>query len=150
MRYSKEKQQEWLGLCDYVHKNILEYDDKMKFPKTLALRLKGLAKGQFIANNKAKPMAEYSFKDILLTFKMNKLDILIATANKDKFKDEKHLINYIMVIIESKINDVVKTRIRIEKENDRAKDVVVQEAENKAEYIIKTKEVKNKKLDDLW
>ena len=141
--------EEWLKLCDYVHKEILLYSKDMKFPKSLALRLRGLSKGQFIANNKIKPMANYTIEDILLTFKINKLDILNSTSDKFKFKDEKHRINYIMVIVENKINDVVLKRQKLRKENEIVKDVEVQE-KSKAEYIKKSKSIKNEKLKSLW
>lgn len=149
-KYSKEKQEKWLKLCSYVHKEILGYSEEMKFPKKLALRLKGLSRGQFLANNNIEPMAEYSFDDILLTFKINKLDILISAGDKGKFKDESHRINYIMVIIENKINDVVLRKSKLNKEKEIIESVEVQEG-RKADYIKKTKKSKvSSRLSDLW
>lgn len=149
-RYSDEKQSKWLELCEYVKKEILEYDDEMKFPKILALRLKGLSNGVFIANTNIRPLASYEFEDILLTFKMYKLDILIAIRDKSKFKDENHRINYVMVIIENKLNEVVIKRKKIEKEKSRAESVEIQNNDVKANYIRKTKSKKNDKFKDLW
>ncbi len=139
-----------MELCEYVKKEILEYDDEMKFPKILALRLKGLSNGVFIANTNIRPLASYEFEDILLTFKMYKLDILIAIRDKSKFKDENHRINYVMVIIENKLNEVVIKRKKIEKEKSRAESVEIQNNDVKANYIRKTKSKKNDKFKDLW
>ncbi|WP_283697638.1 hypothetical protein [Clostridium perfringens] len=149
-KYSNKKQEKWLELCEYVKKEILEYDDEMKFPKILALRLKGLSNGVFIANTNIRPLASYEFEDILLTFKMYKLDILIAIRDKSKFKDENHRINYVMVIIENKLNEVVIKRKKIEKEKSRAESVEIQNNDVKANYIRKTKSKKNDKFKDLW
>ncbi|MDU4051218.1 MAG: hypothetical protein E7H33_09900 [Clostridium perfringens] len=149
-KYSDEKQYKWLELCEYVKKEILEYDEDMKFPRSLALRLKGLSKGQFIANTNIRPLASYEFEDILLTFKMYKLDILIAIRDKSKFKDENHRINYVMVIIENKLNEVVIKRKKVEKEKSRAESVEIQNNDVKANYIRKTKLKKNDKFKDLW
>ena len=42
MRNIKKKENEqWNELCEYVKKEILEYDDNMKFPQYLALKLQG-------------------------------------------------------------------------------------------------------------
>ena len=148
-KYSNEKQEKWLELCEYVKKEILGYGDEMKFPKPLALRLKGLSKGQFVANKNIKPMANYSFEDILLTFKINKLDILMAIGDKNKFKDEEHRINYFMVIIEKKLNDTVLKRKKIEKEKAAVENVEIQNG-RKADYIKKTKAKNNDKFKELW
>lgn len=145
----KVEHKKFLELCEYVKTEILELPDDCKFPKHLALRLKGLRNGKFMANNKVNPMAEYSFEVILLTFKINKYEMLKYLRKKNYFKDEEHRINYMMSIVEIKIND---TFLRVkQKEKDKIK------IENKdfyehdiAEYKPKTKEIKNSRLNDLW
>ena len=50
MRNIKKKDNEqWIELCEYVKKEILEYDDNMKFPQYLALKLQGIKRGEHIA-----------------------------------------------------------------------------------------------------
>lgn len=44
MAKKKEEKSSWNELCDYVKREILEYDENMKFPKYLALKLQGLKK----------------------------------------------------------------------------------------------------------
>ena len=105
-KLSNPKSEDWLKLCHYVKIEILGYDNSMKFPKFLALRLQGLSRGQFIANKNQQSSANYDFKIILETFKKLKIKILNLTQNK-KFKNEFSKINYIMAIVENEINDVV-------------------------------------------
>ena len=42
MAKKKEEKSSWNELCDYVKREILEYDENMKFPKYIALKLKGI------------------------------------------------------------------------------------------------------------
>lgn len=143
-------QAKWIELCEYIKKEILQYDDGMKFPKHMVLRLKGVHKGQHIINNNASAMAEYSFDIILMTFKIHKFDILSAMS-KHKFKDEQHRINYIMAIVENKINDTYLRMKKVEKAQENAEEIeinIVDENE-KAEYKPKTKNIKNSRLKDL-
>lgn len=37
---SESGNKEWIELCEYVKKEILKYDDNMKFPTYLALKLR--------------------------------------------------------------------------------------------------------------
>ena len=41
MAKKKEEKSSWNELCDYVKREILEYDENMKFPKYLALKVNG-------------------------------------------------------------------------------------------------------------
>lgn len=103
----ESKSQEWNDLCEYVKKQILEYDDRMKFPTYLALKLQGLKKGQYIANNNIKQQAEYDDYTILCAFKLCKTKIVnYLHNNSNKIKDENHKINLIVKMVEPEINDV--------------------------------------------
>lgn len=117
-KYSKEQNQDWIDLCTYVKDNILNYSSDMKFPKYLALRLKGLSEGNFIANKNIKSNAKYPFKTILLTCKLVKPKIQNYFINNNiKIKDEYHKINLVMYFIEQEINDVV-LRLQQKQKND--------------------------------
>ncbi len=144
-------QKDWLELCDYVHNEILQYNSNLKFPKYLALRLRGLHNGQFLANKKSQPMANYDYKVILYTFKICKPKMLqYFMANKTKFNDEKHKINYIMVIIESNINDMVIRLKNAETAKIKAENVDFENIYHEgAKYQSKTKKPNNA-LEDLW
>ena len=146
---TKKEIKEWDELYQYIKNDILQSDDNKKLPKWFVLRLVGLHEGKFCANKTTKPMANYDYKTILMTFKMNKIDILNGIKDKDKFKDEQHKINYIMVIIENKINDTYDTINRINKAKEKAKTIEITNSDNKAEYKRRTKEVKNSRLKDL-
>lgn len=144
----KEEYQQWIELYEYVRQDILGYTD-MKLPRNLVLRLRGLREGKFMANKKVSPMGDYEYKVILLTFKMYKYEIVNAINNQDKFKDEKHKINYLMAIVESKINDVKIKLDRTKKTEEKVEILEVENNENKVEYKAKTKKVKSSRLKDL-
>ena len=140
----------WEELCEYVKLEILGYDSKMKFPKDLALKLQGLKKGQFIANNKAKINAQYDNFTLLCTFKLCKQRIVNYISNNDKIKNEKHKINTIMKIIEPEVNDMY---IRLNERELSIKKIesinVENHYNNSAKYTKKTNETKQK-FEDLW
>ena len=148
----KTKQKDWIALCEYVKKEILQYDDDMKLPKFIILRLRGLEKGQFIANKKGKKQASYDYKTILTTFKICKTMILQGfKSNQTKFVDEKHKFNYAMVIIENEINDVVLRLKRAkESENKTIKIKLNNQTNNSAKYKSMGKKKPNKELEELW
>jgi len=148
-KMSLQEKEEWNELYEYVKKEILRYDENMKLPKNLILRILGLKNGKFIANKKTKALGDYSFKIILMTFKINKYEIVNALADKSKFKDESHMINYMMAIIEKKINDTYSRLNRLEQSQIKGENLEITESENKAEYKQKTKEIKNSRLKEL-
>lgn len=141
----------WISLCEYVKKDIMGYSDDMKFPKFIALRLRGLSKGQFMANKKQKPLANYDYQTILYTFKSCKLDILNGfKSNNTKFQNEQHKFNYALVIIENNINDMVIRLQNAKKAKEKAETIEVDNIYHEgAEYINRTRE-QNNNLKDLW
>lgn len=149
-KMTKQEIEEWDELYEYVKKDILGYDEKLALPKNLVLRLKGIKEGKFIANKKTKALGDYSFKIILMTFKINKYEIVNALSDKSKFKDESHMMNYMMAIIEKKINDTYSRLNRLEKSQEKGENLEITTSENKAEYKQKTKEVKNSRLKGLF
>lgn len=148
---------EWLELCEYVKKEILKYPDDMKFPRQLALRLRGLQSGTFMGNKKQKPMANYSIEVIHLTFKAIKYDVLNAFSTRE-FSGESHKINFLMLLAECKINDIVTRLATVEKSKVKIETMELDNMANEGvEY--KSKKVKedsknsskiNEKLKELW
>jgi hypothetical protein len=99
------KDKDWDELYMYVKNDLLGYKDK-KLPQQFVLRLLGLKDGKFMANSHVEAQASYPYKTILLTFKLNrgKIDSYMMSTT---FKDERHLFNGLMVIVESEINNTV-------------------------------------------
>jgi len=141
--------EDWCELYEYVKKEIMGYTQDMKLSTTMILRLKGLNKGQFLANPKLKPMASYDFKTILYTFKICKPKILDWFKYNDmNFKDEQHKFNSSMVFVEREINDVVIRLKKAKKIQEKTENVDLTHMDNEvAEY---TKKSKDTKLNDLW
>jgi uncharacterized Zn finger protein len=145
----KKDNTDWSNLCDYVFSEILQYNDDLKFPKYLVLRLRGLANGQFIANKKQKESASYDYKTILITFKYCKSEI-ITSIKKTEIKDEQHLINLIMYIIEKEINNVAMKLKKAKKANEKTINIELDnQIHDTADYKPKSKNV-DKKLEELW
>lgn len=149
-RMSKQEKLEWDELYEYIKYSILDYPKEKNLPKNLVLRLKGLRNGKFMANNNIKNQGDYSFNMILLAFKINKLHIIKALSDKSKFKNESHMINYIMTIVENNINDVFDTITNKERAEKRTDEIIINENKIKDIYITKTLENKNERLKDLW
>lgn len=149
---TEKENQDWKDLCSYVKYEILEYDKSLKFPRQLVLRLKGLNKGQFIANKKAEQQAEYSYETILLTFKLCKSKIRnYLHDNSVKIKDESHKINIIMLFVEKEINDVY---LRIKAKEELQNKIDNLELDNQchkgAEYKNNSEIKQNERLKNLW
>jgi len=147
----KQVQESWLELCDYIFKEILQYEESKKFPRYLALRLKGLNKGTFIANKKHKPLASYDFKIILITCKFCKYSILqYLGPNREKANDERHLINIILTFIEQEINNVVSRLSNAKKAEEKTMNIELDnQVHEGVEYKAKVNKV-NKELEGLW
>lgn len=147
-RMSEQEKQDWNELCEYVKKEILKYGDDTKFPRFLALRLKGLANGQYIVNNNQKLQGKYTFYEIKITFMYCKQDILYGFS-KNVFEDENHKISYMMKIIENSLN-TIRERLRSkQRQEERIAFIEINTEEEIAEYKKKSKEVKNKRLKGL-
>lgn len=56
IKMTEKEKHDWYDLCDYIKYEILEYSPEMKISQTLALRLKGLAQGNFMANKYTNQM----------------------------------------------------------------------------------------------
>ena len=147
-KMSEEEKKDWNELCIFVKKEILRYGDDTKFPRFLALRLKGLANGQYIVNNNQKLQGKYTFYEIKITFMYCKQDILYGFS-KNVFEDEKHKISYMMKIVENSLN-TIRERLRSkQRQEERIASIEVNTGEEIAEYKKKSKEVKNKRLKGL-
>lgn len=147
---SREELDNWEELYEYVRKNILGYDSKQSLTSDMVSRLKGLATGNYRANNRIARNANYSYKTILNTFKFCSPNIHKALRTMN-FTDERHRFNYVCKIVENNINNVYLRMQNTEKAKEQAKNMVIETATHTgAEYQRKTKETTNKLFDDLW
>lgn len=141
----------WDELCEYVKSDILEYDENQMFPKYLALKLQGLKKGQYIANNNCEKNANYDDYTLLCTFKLCKKKIVDYLHSNDKrINSEQHKINLIIKMVEPEINDVYMRLQRADKVKSKVEHKSFDNQSNtNAGYVTKTKEV-NEKLKNLF
>ncbi len=149
-KMTQQEKEDWNELYQYIKKDIFEYTDQA-LPKYMILRLKGLVEGKFMANKYVKPMAKYEYKQILYTFKLNKIKIkeIVKSTN---FKNEQHKFNTIMIIIEKDINDVVnRLNQKIKSEEKLEKIDLTNVIHESADYKNKTQGKKlNDELEALW
>ena len=103
-----EQEAKWLELIDWIERNIFNYDTpRQVLHKEACLILKGLQRGQIIANNNIKHSVEYPAEVLLIAFKINKIKILNAIKNK-KFECEHDKMLYICSIVRNDLEDVNK------------------------------------------
>ena len=139
----------WDDTYEYM-KKLLGYDENQMLPRSLILRLRGLVNGQFIANNKARENANYSFQTLLTTLKYSSPDIKYA-LNNVRFHDESHKINYIMRIVENNINTVYMRMKNVEHQKAEAVKIASSETVTKdVEYRPKKKVEKKDRFANLW
>lgn len=147
---SSQDKLDWDELYDYVRFQVLKYDNNQSLTRTMVLRLKGLVNNKFIDNNNIPDTANYSYKVILNTFKFCILDIQKGLTS-NSFKDENHKFNYIIKIVESKLNDVYIRMKTAEKSKSQTHNIDTTTATSSgAEYQRKTKATSNKKFESLW
>lgn len=151
IKMTEKEKHDWYDLCDYIKYEILEYSPEMKIPQTLALRLKGLAQGNFMANKYIKPNASYTYEQILITCKVCKSKIKdYFSKNSAKINGETHKINLIMKFLEQEINDVVlKIQQKEQIDTEISRLSFENHTEDKADYKTETTSVKDK-FDELW
>lgn len=150
-RMTIQEQEAWDALYQYVRKNVMGYDEKQSLSKTMALRLKGLLTNKFIENYSIEDTANYSYEVILNTFKYCYSDIQKGLKNNN-FKDEMHRFNYVIKIVEPKINDVYMRMKNNKKAEEKVETFDMSHTENYT-AVFKPKEStvsKTNKFDDLW
>ena len=145
-KMSEEEKKQWDELYSYV-KGLMGYDEKTSLSRTEVLKLKGLTRGQFIANNNQQELAEYSFYEILITFKVCKFDI-IRGFRSNSFKSNGHKFNYMIKIVEGSLSTVRERLKNRQQAEQKIESIEVNMIEG-ATYKRKTKEVRNKRLEGL-
>ena len=135
-KMSEEEKKQWDELYSYV-KGLMGYDDKTSLSRTEVLKLKGLTRGQFIANNNQQELAEYSFYEILVTFKICKFDI-IRGFRSNSFKSNGHKFNYMIKIVEGNLS-TVRERLKSRQQAEQKLENVEITEESAIKYVNKNK-----------
>lgn len=149
-KMTEKEKQDWDSLYTYVKTSVMGYDENQALSTTMVLRLKGLLTNKFIENGNIESTANYSYEVILNTFKYCNLDVQKALRSNN-FKDEMHRFNYILKIVEKNINTVYLKMRSVQKTKEEAQNTTIDTVNHiGADYQRKTKEVNNKRLNDLW
>ena len=146
---SSEEKKNWEELYNYVRKTILEYDENQSLSKQMVLRLKGLSTSKFFENRLHEDKSNYSFNVVLNTFKFWPPEIE-KSVQRITFKDENNKFNYILKIVESKLNDVYIKMKNTERSKEKIKQLNLNAVNNQgADYNRKTKDVSDK-FSEFW
>lgn len=142
-KMSEEEKKQWDELYSYV-KELMGYDCKTSLSRTEVLKLKGLTRGQFIANNNQQELAEYSFYEILVTFKICKFDI-IRGFRSNSFKTNGHKFNYMIKIVEGNLS-TVRERLKQRQQAEQKMESVEVTEKSTIKYVNKNKKKRKNKL----
>lgn len=147
----KKNHQDFLALCAYIETEILGYGKNQKLQRNAVIRLRGLAKGQVIANNSHEQHGSYPYEVILLAFKVNKNKILNSIRGKN-FDSEAQEIGYMSAIVRDKLNDIYTRYLNVKKSKEKINNINTDIMEYKgAEYKPAERDNKNEdKYNDLW
>ena len=128
----------------------MNYENKV-LPKYMVLRLKGLSTGNFMSNKHIQAQASYTFKEILLTFKLCKSKISkYEMSNNGTFTNEQHKFNGIMVIIEANINETIEILNRRKNADDKIESIDFKHQVTEVAEYKKKGSVDKTKLKELW
>lgn len=145
------EQKEWDKVYNYFKTEILLQDVNSKLSQYATKRLLGLATGDYMPSNaNIYGRQTYSFEVILNTLKLCK-PIILQAFKGNKFKDDKHMVNYAMKIIQGKI-DWMKTKTeQAEKRKEVAQKAAVVDtvAEDKRAKEYKPQGTGQKKYEDI-
>ena len=120
--YKNEELKQFQELCNWVEVNIFNYDSSYKkLNKTSTLILKGLQRGQYVANNNCKRNGYYPLNVVLMAFKANKIKIQNSIKNK-YFDSETNKMLYICNIVKKDIDDVYERYLKVQNLNKEKED----------------------------
>lgn len=131
---------------DYVRYEILMAKQGTAY-KGLINRLQGLRYGEYDSKIKRDQKA-YTYEQMYYTFVFCKKSIQ-DSIRITEFKDEKHMVNYIMTIILNNINDVCNRMERKKKSDEVLSDINIEINKSNKEYIKKEKSKVGSILKDL-
>lgn len=151
-KLTAEEVKQWDDLYEYVRSNIMDYPNDVPLSQQMVTRLKGLLNGKFIANNKSRDYANYSYELVLNTFKYCSLDIKRGLSTKDFNNNEWYKFLYVTKIVENNLNTVYIKMKNAKKTKEDAKNIDVSLV---TDYVNKFKAKKNTsnkngKYDAYW
>lgn len=158
-RTSQEEQDWWDALYMYVKNDILELDPKLHLNHYTILRLKGMAQGCFVGQDRTEYDLTYGYRVVLAAFAKMAPLIKFGFQNRT-FNNLQHKVNWMMSVIEPHLNEVYldeeSERQRIEdlqSKTDINEDVKrYQQTNNYINSETEFKEAKtwDKKHKDMW
>ena len=160
-KVSDEEQGWWDALYMYVKNDILELDPKLNLNRYTVLRLKGMAQGKFIGQDRTEHELTYGYRVVLAAF-VQMAPLIKYGFQTRTFNNLQHKVNWMMSVVEPRLNEVYESeesdRKRIEdlqqQTNDNLNDDI-ERYQNTNNYInsqIEFKEAKtwDKRHEDMW
>lgn len=148
-KMSAEELQSWNELYEYVKIKVMDYSDSQCLSNQMVLRLKGLATGKYLANNKSVNHASYSYDAILTTFKFCMQQIQKSFRMK-RFEDDNKKFNYACAIVANNINTVIARMDRAKQTEKQSETLDLSHLNTpRAQYQRKTEDYRPE-LEELW
>lgn len=147
------KDKPWLELCKYIEKEFYNYEPDQGLQRETCLILRGLNRGQCVANNNASTSGNYPYEIVLLTFKANKMKILKALKGK-KFTEMSQM-SYMAAIVRKDINNIYTKYKQAQKDIDKIEEIDTNMISYQgAEYKSNNDKIPNNKIEEkfkeLW
>lgn len=108
----------WDSLYRYIKYNVMGYDVEQLLEPKITQKIKEIQTGRILGNNKQNAICEYSYNDILLTFKFCYFDIQKAIKCKN-FSNNVSKFNYICAIVKDNLNTVIDRQKAQEMANEK-------------------------------
>ena len=161
VRKTSEEEKRWFdALYAYVKNEILELAPELNLTNYTVLRLRGMAQGCFVGQDRSECDLTYGYRVVLAAF--NKMAPLIKYGLQNKtFNSSQHRINWMMSIVEPQLNEIYldeeSERKRIEdlqNQNDSVNEDIerYQKLNNYINSQVEFKEAKtwDKQHEDMW
>lgn len=157
---SAEEEGWWDALYMYVKNDILELDPKLNLNRYTVMRLRGMAQGRFIGEDREKCDLTYGYKVVLATFHKMAPLIKLGLCTR-QFNDLQHKVNWMLSMVEPHLNEVYETeeenKKRIEDLKEQSNGIIedIERYQKLNKYINSTTEFKeaktwDKKHEDMW
>lgn len=121
-KISEEELRWWDALYMYVKNSVFELDPKLNLSQYTIMRLRGMAQGLFVGQDREQCDLTYGYRAVLAAF--DKVAPLLRYGLQTmQFKDAQHRINWVFAIVEPHLNEAFKNE---EAERKRQEDLMNQ------------------------
>ena len=148
LEFKKLENDDWDKVYEYFKSQVLELPDGASLSQHAVERLLGLRVGQYKPGHRNVRVVKrgYSFSTIYYTL-VYSLQAIKRAQKTVNFKNEKHEIDYIMVIVNSNINFVQKRLLAVEMQYKKVEKIKKENEDQQRKVTYKHKGTGKRKVD---